>query len=50
MANTKTLALKCECGDSTTTKDYHEIAEKCDKCGKQIQVTLVNKSRAWEGK
>jgi translation initiation factor 2 beta subunit (eIF-2beta)/eIF-5 len=50
MAKEFTLVIKCECGESTTTKDYHEIAEKCEKCGKQTQVSNVNKPRAWEGK
>lgn len=48
-----TLALKCGCGESTTTKDFHEIAEKCDKCGVQIQVASLFKgelNKPWEKK
>lgn len=51
MANTATLALKCDCGESTATKDYIDIPEKCDKCGKQIQVALSFKGdKPWEKK
>ena len=50
MAKEFILALKCECGESTTTKDYIEIPEKCDKCGVQTQVSRVSKTPSWEKK
>ena len=45
-----TLQVKCDCGVSETTKDYIEIPEKCEKCGKQTHISLADNERPWEAK